>query len=185
MNYLKDLNERQQEAVLYTDGPLLIMAGAGSGKTRVVTHKIAYLIAERKASPYEILAITFTNKAANEMKERVSALIDVDVDTMWMGTFHSVCVRMLRRDIERIGYDKNFTIYDRDDQKTLVKECLKELNLDKATYKENSMLAIISEQKNQMVSPDEFINLNYSSFYDRNAGEVYALYEKKLKFKML
>ena len=182
MDYIKGLNERQKEAVLHTEGPLLIMAGAGSGKTRVVTHKIAHLIAEKGVSPYEILAITFTNKAANEMKERVAKLIDVDVDTMWMGTFHSICVRMLRRDIERIGYDKSFTIYDRDDQKTLVKECMKELNLDKEVYKENSMLAIISEQKNFLVKPDEYINLNYGSFYERNAGEVYALYEKKLKF---
>jgi DNA helicase-2/ATP-dependent DNA helicase PcrA len=182
MDYIKGLNERQKEAVLHTEGPLLIMAGAGSGKTRVVTHKIAHLIAEKGVSPYEILAITFTNKAANEMKERVAKLIDVDVDTMWMGTFHSICVRMLRRDIERIGYDKSFTIYDRDDQKTLVKECMKELNLDKEVYKENSMLAIISEQKNFLVKPDDYINLNFGSFYERNAGEVYALYEKKLKF---
>ena len=182
MDYIKGLNERQKEAVLHTEGPLLIMAGAGSGKTRVVTHKIAYLIAEKGISPYEIMAITFTNKAATEMKERVAKLIDVDVDTMWMGTFHSICVRMLRRDIERLGYDKNFTIYDRDDQKTLVKECRKELNLDKEIYKENSLLAIISEQKNFLVKPDDYINLNYGSFYERNAGEVYALYEKKLKF---
>lgn len=182
MDYIKGLNERQRQAVLHTEGPLLIMAGAGSGKTRVVTHKIAYLIADKGVSPYEILAITFTNKAANEMKERVSSLIDVDVDAMWMGTFHSICVRMLRRHIDRIGYERSFTIYDRDDQKTLVKECLKELNLDKETYKENSMLAIISEQKNLMVPPDEYITMNYGSFYERNAGEVYALYEKKLKF---
>ena len=182
MDYISGLNERQRQAVLHTEGPLLIMAGAGSGKTRVVTHKIAYLIADKGVSPYEILAITFTNKAASEMKERVSSLIDVDVDAMWMGTFHSICVRMLRRQIDRIGYERSFTIYDRDDQKTLVKECLKELDLDKETYKENSMLAIISEQKNLMVPPDEYITMYYGSFYERNAGEVYALYEKKLKF---
>ncbi|MCR3956998.1 MAG: UvrD-helicase domain-containing protein, partial [Gudongella sp.] len=110
MDYLKGLNDRQREAVLHVEGPLLIMAGAGSGKTRVVTHKIAYLMDQKGVSPYEILAITFTNKAANEMKERVAKLIAVDVDRMWMGTFHSICVRMLRRDIEKIGYDRSFSI---------------------------------------------------------------------------
>ena len=182
MDYLKGLNDRQREAVLHVEGPLLIMAGAGSGKTRVVTHKIAYLMDQNKVSPYEILAITFTNKAANEMKERVANLIAVDVDKMWMGTFHSICVRMLRRDIEKIGYDRSFSIYDRDDQKTLIKECMKELNLDKEMYKENSLLAKIGELKNTQVTPDEYINDNYGDFRERNIGEAYALYQKKLRF---
>ena len=182
MNYIKGLNERQKEAVLHKEGPLLIMAGAGSGKTRVVTHKIAYLIDEIGVNPGEILAITFTNKAANEMKVRVKNLIDVDVDLMWMGTFHSICVRILRRDIGLIGYDRSFSIYDRDDQITLIKECMKELNLSKDMYKDSYLLSRISEFKNTLVSPDEFINLNYSDFRERNIGECYALYEKKLKF---
>src|SRR5665648_213492 len=176
MDYLKGLNDRQRQAVLHTEGPLLIMAGAGSGKTKVVTHKIAHLIADKGVSPGEVLAITFTNKAANEMKTRVAKLIDVNVDAMWMGTFHSVCVRMLRRDIDKIGYEKGFSIYDRADQKTLVKEIIKELRLDKEMYKENSILAKIGELKNTGVAPDKYINDNYSDFRERNIGEAYALY---------
>ncbi len=182
MDYLKGLNDRQRQAVLHTEGPLLIMAGAGSGKTKVVTHKIAHLIADKGVSPGEILAITFTNKAANEMKARVAKLIDVNVDAMWMGTFHSVCVRMLRRDIDKLGYEKSFSIYDRADQKTLVKEIIKELRLDKETYKENSILAKIGELKNTGETPDEYINNHYSDFRERNIGEAYALYQKKLRF---
>lgn len=181
MDYLKGLNDRQREAVLHTDGPLLILAGAGSGKTKVVTHKIAYLIEEKGIFPGNILAITFTNKAANEMKERVAKLLSTNVDTMWMGTFHSICVRILRRDIDKIGYNRSFTIYDRDDQITLIKECLKERNLDKDTYKEASVLAQISKLKDNMTDPDKFINQNYKDFYLRNIGELYALYQKKLK----
>lgn len=182
MDYLKGLNDRQRQAVLHTEGPLLIMAGAGSGKTKVVTHKIAHIIADKGVSPGEILAITFTNKAANEMKTRVAKLIDVNVDAMWMGTFHSVCVRMLRRDIDKLGYEKSFSIYDRADQKTLVKEIIKELRLDKETYKENSILAKIGELKNTGETPDEYINNHYSDFRERNIGEAYALYQKKLRF---
>src|SRR5690554_3932240 len=122
MEYLRGLNDKQREAVLHTDGPLLILAGAGSGKTRVVTHKIAYLIEKKGIFPGNILAITFTNKAANEMKERVSKILSNPVDHMWMGTFHSICVRILRRDIDKIGYSRSFTIYDRDDQVTLIRE---------------------------------------------------------------
>lgn len=181
MDYLNGLNDRQREAVLHTDGPLLILAGAGSGKTKVVTHKIAYLIEEKRIFPGNILAITFTNKAANEMKERVGKLLSTNVDDMWMGTFHSICVRILRRDIDKIGYNRSFTIYDRDDQITLVKECIKERNLDKDTYKESSVLAQISKLKDSMTDPDKFINLNYKDFYLRNIGELYALYQEKLK----
>lgn len=181
MDYLAGLNDKQQEAVLYTEGPLLILAGAGSGKTRVVTHKIAYLIEEKRVNPINILAITFTNKAANEMKERVAKLLDRSVDYMWMGTFHSICVRILRKYIDRIGYMSSFTIYDRQDQITLVKECLKDLNLNRDIYKESMVLSIISDLKDKMVSPDEFINQNYQDFQKRNIGEIYNLYQKKLK----
>lgn len=181
MDYLEGLNDRQRQAVLHTDGPLLILAGAGSGKTRVVTHKIAYLIEEKGVFPGNILAITFTNKAANEMKDRVGTLLSTNVDGMWMGTFHSICVRILRRDIERIGYSRSFTIYDRDDQITLIKECIKERNLNKDNYKPNSVLAQISKLKDDMTDPDKYINENYSDYYLRNIGELYALYQKKMK----
>lgn len=181
MDFLAGLNDRQKEAVLHTEGPLLIMAGAGSGKTRVVTHKIAYLIEEKKIYPGNILAITFTNKAAAEMKSRVSDLLNIDVDHMWMGTFHSICVRILRRDIDKIGYDRSFTIYDRDDQKTVVKECIRELNVDKDMYKENTVIARISGFKDQEIDPDTFINQNYQDLRERNIGEIYGLYQKKLK----
>ncbi|WP_353093226.1 DNA helicase PcrA [Tissierella praeacuta] len=181
MDYLNGLNDRQRDAVLHTVGPLLILAGAGSGKTKVVTHKIAYLIEEKGIFPGNILAITFTNKAANEMKERVAKLLSTDVDNMWMGTFHSICVRILRRDIDKIGYNRSFTIYDRDDQITLIKECIKEKNLDKDTYKESSVLSQIGKLKDAMTDPDKFINQNYKDFYLRNIGELYALYQEKLK----
>jgi DNA helicase-2/ATP-dependent DNA helicase PcrA len=181
MDYLNGLNDRQREAVLHTDGPLLILAGAGSGKTKVVTHKIAYLIEEKGIFPGNILAITFTNKAAAEMKERVARTLSNPVENMWMGTFHSICVRILRRDIDKIGYNRSFTIYDRDDQITLVKECIKERNLNKDTYKESSVLSQISKLKDEIVDPNEFINNNYKDFYLRNIGELYALYQEKLK----
>ena len=181
MDFLAGLNDRQREAVLHTEGPLLIMAGAGSGKTKVVTHKIAYLIEEKNIYPGNILAITFTNKAAAEMKTRVADLLNIEVDHMWMGTFHSICVRILRRDIDKIGYDRSFTIYDRDDQITLIKECIKEVNVDKDLYKESSLLARISDLKDKQVDPDTYINVNYKDFRERNIGEIYALYQKKLK----
>lgn len=181
MELLNTLNEKQREAAAHDKGPILVIAGAGTGKTRVLTHRIANLIGTNKAMPWEILAITFTNKAANEMKERISQLIDYSVDKMWIGTFHSVCVRMLRRDIDRIGYDRNFIIYDTSDQKTLLKDCIKELDLDVKKYNSNVIKSIISNEKNKRVNPDKFISENYGSFYHRNVGEVYALYEKKLK----
>ena len=181
MDYIKGLNNRQKEAVLHTEGPLLILAGAGSGKTRVLTHRIAYLIDEKGVFPGNILAITFTNKAANEMKERVEYLLDGNTDYMWMGTFHSVCVRILRYNIDKIGYGKSFSIYDRDDQITLMKECIKEMDLDKDIYKERVIINTISSLKDKMIDPDTYINENYSSLYNRNVGELYALYQKKLK----
>jgi len=181
MDYLKGLNDRQKEAVLETEGPILIMAGAGSGKTKVVTHKIAYLIEEKKIFPGNILAITFTNKAADEMKERVAKLLKKDVEGMWIGTFHAVCARILRKDIDKIGYDRSFSIYDRDDQITLVRECINELNINKDLFKESSILARISSLKDEQISPDEYINENYNNYHHRKTGEIYDLYVKKLK----
>lgn len=181
MDYLSGLNNKQKEAVLHRDGPLLILAGAGSGKTRVVTHKIAYLIEKRGIFPGNILAITFTNKAANEMKERVAKLLSNPVEDMWMGTFHSICVRILRRDIDKIGYNRSFTIYDRDDQITLIKECIKEKNITKDMFKETSVLAQISSLKDSMTDPEKFTTENYSDYYKRTIGELYGLYQDKLK----
>jgi len=181
MDFLAGLNERQKEAVLHSEGPLLIMAGAGSGKTRVVTNKIAYLIEEKNVFPGNILAITFTNKAAAEMKTRVSDLLSMNVENMWMGTFHSICVRILRRDIDKIGYDRSFTIYDRDDQVTLIKECIREVNVDKDMFKESTLLSRISTFKDGQINPDNFINENYKDYKERMVGEIYALYQKKLK----
>ena len=180
MDYIKGLNDRQKEAVLHTEGPLLIMAGAGSGKTRVVTHKIAYLIKERDVFPGNILAITFTNKAASEMKERAAQLLNENVDSMWIGTFHSICVRILRRDIDKLGYDRSFSIYDRDDQITLMKECIKELDVDKDMYKESAILSKISSLKDEQISPDEYIKENEYDFREKNIGELYSIYQRKL-----
>ncbi|MDO5713026.1 MAG: DNA helicase PcrA [Tissierellia bacterium] len=181
MNYIDELNKQQQEALLYTEGPLLILAGAGSGKTKTVTNKIAYLIDEKNISPGSILAFTFTNKAANEMKERVEKALRRDISSMWIGTFHSICVRILRMNIDRIGYDRGFSIYDRSDQLTLVKDCLKELDLSKDLYKDRAALSIIGEAKNQGIEPDKWITDHYTDFYQRQMGEVYALYQKKCK----
>ncbi len=181
MDLLSGLNEKQREAAEHDKGPILVIAGAGTGKTRVLTHRIANLIKTGKAKPWEILAITFTNKAANEMKERIGQLIDFSIDKMWIGTFHSICVRILRRDIDRIGYDKNFVIYDTDDQKTLIKDCIKEMNLDSKMYNANVIRSIISNEKNNRNTPDKFISENFGNFNLRNTGEVYSLYEKKLK----
>ncbi|WBW50612.1 UvrD-helicase domain-containing protein [Peptoniphilus equinus] len=179
MNY-KDLNDRQSEALYATEGPVLILAGAGSGKTKVVTEKIAYLIDQKDVYPSSILAITFTNKAAKEMLSRVENLTD-NAAAMWIGTFHAICLRILRVNIERLGYQKNFTIYDTGDQNTLVSDCIKELNLSKDLYKSRGILAVISALKNDSVTSDEYINANYGDFFKRNVGEIYALYQKKLK----
>ncbi len=181
MELLNTLNEKQREAAAHDEGPILVIAGAGTGKTRVLTHRIANLISTGKAMPWEILAITFTNKAANEMKERIGQLIDYSVDKMWIGTFHSVCVRILRRDIDKIDYDKNFVIFDTSDQKIILKDCIKELDLDTKKYNINVIKSVISNEKNKRNNSDKFIAENYSNFFMRNVGEVYALYEKKLK----
>ena len=147
---LAGLNPKQKEAVLHTEGPLLIMAGAGSGKTRVLTHRIAYLIEEKNVNPWNILAITFTNKAAREMKERVSGILGKGGEDVWVSTFHSMCVRILRRDVDAIGYDRNFTILDSSDQLTLMKRILKELNIDPKKYDPRSILGSISNAKNEL-----------------------------------
>lgn len=181
MKYIDELNDRQREALLTTEGPLLILAGAGSGKTKTVTNKIAYLIEEKGVNPGEILAFTFTNKAAKEMKDRVEKNLGGDISSMWMGTFHSICVRILRMNIERLGYASGFSIYDRGDQLTLVKECLKELDLNKELYKDRAALSVIGAAKNEGLSPKEYMDANYGDFYARNMGEVYDLYTKKCK----
>ena len=144
MELLNTLNEKQREAAAHDKGPILVIAGAGTGKTRVLTHRIANLISTGKAMPWEILAITFTNKAANEMKERIGQLIDYSIDKMWIGTFHSICVRILRRDIDKIGYDKNFVIYDTSDQKIILRDCIKEIDLDSKKYNINVIKSVIS-----------------------------------------
>lgn len=178
---INTLNDRQKEALLATEGPVLILAGAGSGKTRIVTSKIAYLIENLNVAEWKILAITFTNKAANEMKDRVSDLINQNVDPMWIGTFHSICVRILRKNIERLGYNSNFTIYDRDDQLTVVKEAIKDLNLNKETYNPRAVISNISNIKNQGIEPKSFIEEHKNDFYLYNIGLLYEEYEKKLK----
>lgn len=181
MSIYDSLNEQQREAVYHTDGPLLILAGAGSGKTRVLTHRIAYLIGEKGVNPWNILAITFTNKAAGEMRERVDSLIDFGAESIWVSTFHSTCVRILRRYIDRIGYDTNFTIYDADDQKTLMKEVCRRLNIDTKVYKERSLLGAISSAKDEMITPSEFEMNAAGDFGQQKIAKVYWEYEKQLK----
>ncbi len=176
---LEGLNEEQLEAVTYTDGPLLVIAGAGSGKTRVLTNRIAYLIAEHGVKPWNILAITFTNKAAKEMKERIEKLIDAK--DMWVGTFHAMCVRILRREIEKLGYDKNFLIFDTSDAKSVVKQCMKELNLSDKLYSDKFLLAEISRAKNDMIDEVAYANMYENDFKLSNVAKVYSLYQGKLK----
>lgn len=184
MNKYDGLNPMQQEAVYYTEGPLLILAGAGSGKTRVLTHRIAYLIEEKGINPWNIMAITFTNKAANEMRERVDKIVGFGSDSIWVSTFHSSCVRILRRFIDRLGYGTNFTIYDADDQKTLMKDICKRLNIDTKMYKEKMLLAAISSAKDEMISPEEYRLNMVSDSQDLNkktVARVYEAYQKQLQ----
>ena len=178
---IEGLNNKQKEAVLETEGPCLVIAGAGSGKTKVLTHKIAYLIAEKNIAPWNILAITFTNKAANEMKERIEKLVGDVAKDIWMGTFHSICVRILRKYIDRIGFDSSFLIFDTSDQRTLVKECLKALSIDDKMFTDRSVLAEISNAKNEMLEPNAYSVKYASDFRKAKIGEVYALYQKRLK----
>lgn len=181
MSIYDTLNEQQKEAVLHTEGPLLILAGAGSGKTRVLTHRIAYLIEEVGINPWNILAITFTNKAAGEMRERVDKLVGFGSESIWVSTFHSTCVRILRRHIDLLGYDNNFTIYDSDDQKTLMKDVCKLLQVDTKIFKERSLLSAISHAKDELVTPEEFRLRAEGDYSKKRIAEVYEEYEKQLK----
>ncbi|MCT4795622.1 MULTISPECIES: DNA helicase PcrA [Exiguobacterium] len=178
---VKGMNPPQAEAVKYTDGPLLIMAGAGSGKTRVLTHRVAYLMASKQIAPWNILAITFTNKAAREMKDRIARLVGGVADDIWISTFHSMCVRILRRDIDRIRYDRNFSILDSSDQLTAIKQVLKELNLDPKKYEPRTLLGMISNHKNELRTPQEAAALVGNNPYEKVISDVYTAYEKKLK----
>lgn len=181
MSIYDKLNEPQREAVYHTDGPLLILAGAGSGKTRVLTHRIAYLIEEQNVNPWNILAITFTNKAAEEMRQRVDSLVTFGAESIWVSTFHSMCVRILRRFIDRLGYENSFTIYDTDDQKTLMKEVCRKVDIDTKVFKERSLLSAISSAKNELITPDEF-ELNAGGDFGRlKIAKVYREYEAQLK----
>ena len=181
MSIYDTLNDKQKEAVLCTEGPLLILAGAGSGKTRVLTHRIAYLIEECGVNPWNILAITFTNKAAGEMRERVDKIVGFGSDSVWVSTFHSTCVRILRRHIDLLGYDTNFTIYDTDDQKSVMKDVIKSLNLDPKIYKERTFLGVVSHAKDELVSPEEFL-LNAGADYKQQLyGRAYREYQTALK----
>ncbi|MFR4440449.1 MAG: ATP-dependent helicase, partial [Hungatella sp.] len=180
MNTYDSLNPKQKEAVFHTEGPLLILAGAGSGKTRVLTHRIAYLIEEKQVNPWNIMAITFTNKAAGEMRERVNQQVDHGADSVWVSTFHSSCVRILRRHIQNLGYDTNFTIYDTDDQKTLMKQVYKSLNIDTKLYKERAVLGQISSAKNELVTPEEMMLSAEGDFRIQKIAGIYAEYQKQL-----
>jgi len=175
------LNKEQYEAAVTIQGPLLVLAGAGSGKTRVLTYRIAHMIEDLGIPFYNILAITFTNKAAGEMKDRIKKLVDTDIENMWVSTFHSCCVRILRREIDKLGYNKNFAIYDSSDQKTLVKQCMKELNINDKEIDEKEIISKIGKQKDNLVSPEEFKKINEKDFRKNKIADVYLLYQKRLK----
>jgi len=177
---LQELNEKQYMAVVNTEGPCLVIAGAGSGKTKVLTYKIAYLMAEKNVSPWNILAITFTNKAANEMKTRISSLVGDAVNDMWIGTFHSICVRILRRYIEKIGLTKSFLIFDTSDQKHIIKECIKQVNLDDKLFSDKSVLSEISNAKNDMLDPQSYKLKVTGDYRKEKIALVYELYQQKL-----
>jgi len=181
MDLLEELNDKQHEAVVNIDGPNLVIAGAGSGKTKVLTHKIAYLIKEKNIKPWNILAITFTNKAANEMKERVRNLVGETVNDMWIGTFHAICVKILRRQIDRIGFNTSFIIFDTYDQKSLMKKILKDQNLDEKIFTEKSVLYEISNAKNEMLEPDQYSGRAIGDFRKEKIAEIYNIYQRKLK----
>lgn len=176
---LANMNQKQEEAITTTEGPLLLMAGAGSGKTRVLTHRIAYLIEEKSVNPWNILAITFTNKAAKEMKERVKGLLGKQAEDVWVSTFHSMCVRILRRDVDRIGYSQNFTIIDSAEQRTLMKNVLKMLNIDPKKYDPRAILASISNAKNALLTPDEYQKMQ-GSYFEEIVGRCYEVYQNEL-----
>ena len=181
MSIYDSLNDMQHEAVCHTEGPLLILAGAGSGKTRVLTHRIAYLIDEKNVNPWNILAITFTNKAAGEMRERVDKIVGFGAESIWVSTFHSMCVKILRRFSDHIGYDTNFTIYDGDDQKAAMKLCLKELNLDPKKFPEKSMLGAISNAKDNLIGAAEFAESAKGDYREEIIAKVYKKYQNMLR----
>lgn len=181
MGFLEGLNTQQKEAVCHFQGPLLILAGAGSGKTRVLTNRIAWLIEEQGVNPWNIMAITFTNKAAGEMRERVDRMVGFGGDAVWVSTFHSTCVRILRRYIDRLGYGSNFTIYDGDDQKTLMKDICRQLQIDTKIYKERALLAAISAAKDEMVGPEEYQLNAQGDFTKMKIAQVYQEYQRQLK----
>ena len=181
MSIYDTLNEQQQQGVFTTEGPVLILAGAGSGKTRVLTHRTAYLIEEKGVNPYNIMAITFTNKAAGEMRERIDDMVGYGSESIWVTTFHSTCVRILRRYIDRLGYDTNFTIYDADDQKTLMKDICKRLEIDTKIHKEKTFLNVISSAKDELIDPIEFETRAAGDYNKRRQAEVYKEYQKVLR----
>lgn len=181
MSIYDTLNKEQKEAVLHTEGPLLLLAGAGSGKTRVLTHRVAYLIDELGVNPWNILAITFTNKAAQEMRERVDQIAGFGADQVWVATFHATCMRILRRHIDRLGYDTNFTIYDTDDQKTMIKQVCKRLNIDTKMYKERTLLSEISSAKDELVDVREFEVKSVGDYRKSVTAKVYREYQDTLK----
>ena len=178
---IEGLNDRQKEAVLATEGPCLVIAGAGSGKTKVLTHKIAYLMKEKYIKPWNILAITFTNKAANEMKERVEKLVGEAAKDMWIGTFHSICVRILRKYIDRLGFEHSFLIFDTSDQRTLIKECMKTLKIDDKMFTDRSVLSEISNAKNEMLEPKAYQTKYAGDYRKEIIGRIYELYQQRLK----
>lgn len=181
MNTYDSLNEQQKLGVFTTEGPVLILAGAGSGKTRVLTHRVAYLIEEKGVAPYHIMAITFTNKAAGEMRERIDSMIGMGSESIWVSTFHSSCVRILRRFADRLGYANSFTIYDTDDSKTLMKDICKRLEIDTKIYKEKTFLNVISSAKNELISPEEFAQNAAGDFNKTRQTQVYREYQARLK----
>ncbi|MCR4690470.1 MAG: UvrD-helicase domain-containing protein, partial [Lachnospiraceae bacterium] len=177
----ESLNDKQREAVTHCDGPLLILAGAGSGKTRVLTHRVAYLIAEKGVNPWNIMAITFTNKAAQEMRSRVDRLVEYGAESIWVATFHASCARILRRFADRLGYDNNFTIYDTDDQKSLMKEVCKYLQIDTKQLKERTILNAISSAKNELINETEYANISYGDYSNTRIANAYKEYQSRLK----
>ncbi len=181
MELLKGLNTQQQKAVMHTEGPLLLLAGAGSGKTRAITHRIAWLIKEKNVRPYNILAVTFTNKAASEMKQRIRDLVGEESRDIRVGTFHSMCMRILRQNIDRLGFDKNFVIFDTSDQRSLMRECLKELNIDSKLFPEKVVLYEIGRAKDELLEPDVFKKMHESDFRMDKIADLYMQYQKKLR----
>ena len=181
MSIYDTLNEQQKKGVFTTEGPVLLLAGAGSGKTRVLTHRIAYLIDELGVNPWNIMAITFTNKAAGEMKERVEKIVGMGSDSIWVTTFHSTCIRILHRYGDRLGYENNFTVYDTDDQKSVMKEVCKRLMIDPKMMKEKSILSAISKAKDELISPEEYALSAMGDFRKQKIAQAYSEYQATLK----